>query len=68
MNKSQAIKNIAKTNSLRAKIKKLRQTVWTTSISSEYFKLTQKKLKAAEKELSDGHLEHKAALRVWLSP
>lgn len=68
MTRTEARKNIIKTNKLRKKIERLRDRLWHTSIGGKGFELCQNKLKAAEKEMTDGAEEHRDALKAFLAP
>lgn len=68
MTRSEARKNIIKTNKLRKKIERLRDRLWHEPISGKGFKLCQDRLTGAEKELKDGAAEHREALKTVLAP
>lgn len=68
MTRTEARKNIIKTNKLRKKIERLRDSLWHEPINGKDFKLCHDRLKAAEKEMKDGAVEHRKALKEVLAP
>jgi len=68
MTRSEAKKNIAKTNKLRKNIERLSNRLWREPISGRGFKLCQDKLREATAELENGKAEHLEALKAVLAP
>jgi len=61
-----ARKNIIKTNKLRKKIERLTNRLWREPLGGKGFKLCQDRINEAGKELNNGAIEHREALKAFL--
>jgi len=66
VNKTEARKNIIKTNKLRKEIDRLTDRLWREPISGRGFTLCKDRLKKAREEMADGNSEHREALKAYL--
>lgn len=66
MERREAIKIIRKHNTLRKKVKRLRDRLWRESVSGVGFKLCQDRLKEAQKEMDENVRSHRQAIRAIL--
>ncbi len=68
MTRTEARKTITKTNKLRKRIERLRDSLYREPIGGRGFKLYQDRLKEAEAEMKDGARKHREALKAVLGP